>query len=117
MDLYILKKNEYVDQAKSYVKVVDAKTLAPEEWVNDEIINFVWSQFNEQYQSSSKGTIRFACFPSFFISKLLSEGREDDPLPMYDLEIICLLLIMTSSSLQETLRSIGGHKLCFPKDD
>jgi Ulp1 family protease len=54
--------------------VLDAQTLKPGIFLNDEIINFVWNQFADQHLSKGKDALRFGFFPSFFITQLMGEG-------------------------------------------
>jgi hypothetical protein len=71
---YVLQKNMYRDNNKYYLKITDAKTLEPQTWLNDIIVNFIWLQFSEQYRRGHHDGLKVGLFPSFFFTKLLGEG-------------------------------------------
>ncbi len=73
---YLLQKNKYEIRNKFYVKVEDVKTLAPSQWINDVILNYLWFQLADQYDHGplGQGTLCLAFLPSHFLGKLVEKN-------------------------------------------
>ena len=51
--------------------------MAPEQWVNDVIVNFVWAQLAERYHGGEGKGTSIGFFPYFFVTKLMGEGGDN----------------------------------------
>ena len=74
---YLLQKNRHAVRGKFYIKVSDAQTLGPRQWINDTIVDFVWMQLTERYNGDQGMGTTIALFPCFFVTKLTGEGGDN----------------------------------------
>jgi hypothetical protein len=73
---YLLKKGGGKNKRGSfYITHEVTLSLFPQEFIKDDILNFVWAQFCDQHIPKDDPSFKVAMFTSFFFMKLLDEGN------------------------------------------